>query len=161
MRKSKLLGFFILIIIVICSCNSGKEKVIEGDLYFYRFDLYRIFDWPDSTMTEFENNVLHANLDTFNRKDKDFVDLVKYAINKKLTRQPYVWILCNNKEFMLFLDQQDYDKVKDYTWYDLTAEHKKIHIKVKAYNISYKELKALKCSQILDLKKIEGETKYK
>ena len=161
MRKSKLLGFIIFIIIVVYSCNSGKEKVIEADLYFNRFDLYRIFDWPDSTMNEFENNVLHANLDTFNRKDKEFIDLIKYAISKKLTRQPYVWILSNNKELMLFLDQQDYDKLKDYKWYDLTAEHKKVHIKAKAYNVSYKELKALKCSKILDLNKVEGETKYK
>jgi len=161
MTNSKFVGFFIVITIVICSCNSGKEKVIEGDLFFMRFDFYRIFDLPDSTLTKFEHDMLQVNSDTCNRKDKDFIDLVKYAIKNKLTRQPYVWILIKGKEYRLFLDQQDYDKLKNYEWSELTDEHKKIYIKAIVFNVSFKELKAYKCTKLLDFRKIDGETNYK
>ena len=161
MTKLKLLGFLILIIIVGFSCNSGKKKVIEGDLYFDRIDLYRIFDWPDSSLTKLENYMIQVNIDTVKRgKDRDFVELVKYAITNKLTRQPYVWILYKYKEFRLFLDQQDYDKLKNYKWFELTDEHKKIHLKAVVNNVSFKEFKAFKCAKLLDFKKIDGETKY-
>ncbi|NVN94867.1 MAG: hypothetical protein HXX18_06245 [Bacteroidetes bacterium] len=160
MTNSKLTGFTILLVIVIASCISGKQKVIEGDLYFNRIDLYRIFDSPDSTLTKIEHEMLQVNSDTCNQKDKDFIDLVKYAIKNKLTRQPYVWILIKGKEYRLFLDQQDYDKLKNYELSELTDEHKKIYIKAIACNVSYKELKAVKCTKLLDFKKIDGETKY-
>lgn len=161
MIKLKYIGLIFSIFILIYSCNPNKQRAIEGDLYFVRVDLYRIFDWPDSTLTQFEQNYLQLNCDTCDSKEKNFLDLVKYAINKKLTRQPYVWIIINGKEFMLFLDRQDYDKLKDYKWYELTDEHKKIHIKVIAYDISFKDLKALKCTKLIGLDKISGDTKYK
>lgn len=160
MTNSKLTGFTILLVILITSCISGKQKVIEGDLYFNRIDLYRIFDSPDSTLTKIEHEMLQVNSDTCNQKDKDFIDLVKYAIKNKLTRQPYVWILIKGKEYRLFLDLQDYDKLKNYELSELTDEHKKIYIKAIVYNVSFKDLKAVKCTKLLDFKKIDGETKY-
>lgn len=161
MNHSKLIGFIVSLTLLIGACNSGKQRIIEGDLYFYGIDLYRIFDLPDSTLTKFEHQMLQVNCDTCNRKDKDFIDLVKYAIKNKLTRQPYVWILINGKEYRLFLDQRDYAKLKNFEWSYLTQEHKKIYIKAMVYNVSFKELKAVKCVKLLDFKKIDGETKYK
>jgi hypothetical protein len=160
MNNSKLLGLITLITMAIYSCSSGKEKVIEGDLCFKRIDLYCIFDWPDSTLTKFEHEMLQVNSDTFNRNDKDFSDLIKYAINKKLTRQPYVWIIIEGKEFRMFLDRQGYDKLENYKWFELTNDHKKIHIKAVAYNVSFKDLKAVRCTKLLDIEEIDGETKY-
>ena len=104
--------------------------------------------------------MIQVNSDTCNQKGKDFIDLVKYAIKNNLTRQPYVWILIKGKEYRLFLDQQDYEKLKNYELSELTDEHKKIYIKAIVYNVSFKDLKAVKCTKLLDFKKIDGETKY-
>ena len=149
-------------LVLLTSCMSHKYTTIEGDLYFQLIDLLKVYDAPDSIITRIETEFPKINIDTIPQNDRKFYDLVKYGIDNKLLRTPYIWLETKKgKKLMLFMDKDKFQQFDSLRCFDLREHKKKIHILAKAQNISYQDLTAFKVIELIKVGKIDGETMYK
>ncbi len=130
-----------------------SNKIIEGDLYFSFFRLSSYYNLSDS--------IIHR-LDSIFNSDKNFKIgnsiYEKYNILKKenLLYSPFIELkLDNDSVITLYTNNNDYEKIKLNKIKDLQANFKKIRIKA---NCRYLGYNLYKCNNILELKKIDGQT---
>ena len=151
---------FIFFVFVVIGCtNQTKHEMIKGDLYFRLFDLYRFFDAPDSVLVKFENSVKSLDLDSLNSQERKYYEILKYAIDNNLLRQPYIWIRIDSiKTQRMFVDNNTYDLLKEYNWSDLKKENKKVQIEAEVLTLKIDSMEAYQAVKIFKISKIEGRT---
>jgi hypothetical protein len=153
-----------LISILISSCQSDREKTIEGDLYFKLVDIERFFDAPDSTLTAIEHLVKKLNEGNSSEQDRENLTHFKFMVDNGLLREPFIWLkLDNDDNRILFLDSSEYVQFGQYKWSNLSRSNQKVRIKaiVKEFEYPYyfaKTTTAYKVVRILSVNKIEGMT---
>lgn len=149
------------ILLTICSCQTNNKKIVEGDLYFKLID-FRFFDSPDSVLTKIKTSVKTVNKDTLTEQDLNLFYLLEFMTDKQLLRKPYVRIRLDDGEIiMVFVDLNDYEKLKDYNYNDLVRENKKIRIKAEVFKLKYDSLTAYETSKLISIDRIDGKTYWK
>lgn len=62
---------------------------------------------------------------------------------------------------MVFLDTNDYRKIKDYNHNDLVRDNKKVRIKAEVSELKYDSLTAYETIKLISIDKIDGKTYWK
>ncbi len=146
-------GFLSLMVLLLLFGFGNSNKTIEGDLYFGFFRFGNFYNLPDSTIKK-----LDSILNSAPRTNEDKVLFVKYKILKKenLLHSPFVELkLDNDSIIILYLNNTDYGRIKIHKIKDLQDNLKKIRLKVNCKNLGYN---LFKCENILEMKKINGQT---
>jgi len=152
--------FTILTILVLCTaCQSDNKKIIEGDLYFKLIDFQRFYDGPDSILVKIETSVRNVSKDTLTEQDKKIYDLLKFMVDKRLLRKPFIRLRQDDGTIeMVFIDSTDYKQIKEYNHNDLVSEDKKIRVRAEVIEIKYDSLTAYKTIKLISIDKIDGKT---
>jgi hypothetical protein len=160
----KHLTYIVIVFACVISCQSDKEKIVEGDLYFKLFDFERYFDAPESSLVHIENAVKSMGGDTLTKQDLAF----KYLVEHNLLRKPFIRIrLYNGDNKILLLDSADYSQFVQYKWSDLVRNKEKVRIKVAVREFDYPHFlideteRAYDGLKVLSVDKVEGETYWK
>jgi len=155
----KLVLSILSVLILCCSCQSVKQQTIEGDLYFKLVDFQRIFDTSDSILTKIETSVRTVNYDTLTASDKKSYELLKFLVEEKLLRKPFIRLRLDNGSIkMVFLDIEDYQQLKNFNHNDLVLENKKIRVRAEVLKIKHDTLTAYKTIRVISIDKIDGKT---
>ncbi len=149
-----------IILIVLTSCSTSKNVLIEGDMYFQMVDFFNLNNAPDSLISKIENKVKQTNIDTLTSIDKKGYEMIQYAIKINILRKPYIRL--ETKEgniLMLYMDKDKYLQFDSLKCFDLRYEGKKIHIIAKAQDITFKDIKAYRLIRFKKINKINGDTR--
>lgn len=150
------------ILLTISSCQTNKIKTVEGDLYFKLIDFQRFFDAPDSVLTKIETSLKTVDMDTLTEQDKKNYNLLGFMADKQLLRNPFVRLRLDNGEIvMVFLNKNDYEKIKDYNYSDLVRDNKKIRIKADVSELKYDSFTAYESTKLISIDRIDGKTYWK
>lgn len=150
------------ILLTISSCQTNNIKPIEGDLYFKLIDFQRFFDAPDSVLTKIETSLKTVDMDTLTEQDKNNYNLFGFMADKQLLRKPFVRLRLDNGEIvMVFLNSNDYEKIKDYNYSDLVRDNKKIRIKADVSELKYDSFTAYESTKLISIDRIDGKTYWK
>lgn len=150
------------ILLTISSCQTNNIKTVEGDLYFKLIDIQRFFNAPDSVLTNIETSLKTVDKDTLSEQDKKIYNLLGFMADKQLLRKPYVRLRLDNGEIvMVFLDNNDYEKIKDYNYSDLVRDNKKIRIKAEVSELKNDSVTVYESSKLISIERIDGKTYWK
>lgn len=150
------------ILLTISSCQTNKIKTVEGDLYFKLIDFQRFFDAPDSVLTKIETSLKTVDKDTLTDQDKKNYNLFGFMADKQLLRKPFVRLRLDNGEIvMVFLNNNDYEKMRDYNHSDLVRDNKKIRIKANVSELKYDSFTAYESTKLISIDRIDGKTYWK
>ncbi len=145
--------------ITTASFQANDTRTVEGDLYFVAVDFFRYFDASDSVLTKLENSVKTTNKDTLDEHEKQMFELFGFMSEKRLLRKPFIRLRQDDGEIaLLFLDQPDYEKVKDKNRKDLVRQNKRIRIKAEVSEIKYDSLTAYEAIKVMSVDDLEGKT---
>jgi len=146
---------FLFIAISYYSCKQNQIN-LEGDLRFTFFRIGSFYNQPDSIVkdvTVYADTVNKANLREDEKRLLGMYDVLK---KEKLQYSPFVnLVLDHDSLIILYLNKEDYDKIKIYHRKELISEHKKIRIKVSAKALGYN---MYLCKQLVGVNKIDGQT---
>lgn len=147
------------ILVLISGCHTDNKKIVEGDLYFKLIEFQKFFNAPDSTLTKIETSLRTVNKDSLAEQDKKIYDLLQFMSDNKLLRKPFIKLRQDDgKIFMVFLDADDYKKIKDYNHNDLIRDNKKIRLKAEVSELKYDSLIAYEALKLISIDKIDGKT---
>lgn len=150
------------ILLTISSCQRNNIKTVEGDLYFKLIEFQRFFDAPDSVLTKIETSLKTVDKDTLTEQDKKNYNLLLFMADKQLLRKPFVRLRLDNGEIvMVFLNSNDYEKIKDYNYSDLVRDNKKIRIKADVSELKYDSFTAYESTKLISIDRIDGKTYWK
>ena len=120
----------LLLLIVFFSCDQKVETTrLTGDLYFGFFRIGSYYNQPDSLIEKYEKYFLTTNLDTLPREEKVLFDQYNKLKKHDLLYSPFVQVLVERDSIiMLYLNLEDYNKIKIYKRQKLQDENKKVQI---------------------------------
>ncbi len=153
----KLLPFLVLFMCVFNSCKTSQTKqTLTGDLYFSFFRFASYYNQPDSLVDQVKMYFDTLDIQTASEEDKHFVELYRIISDNKLIYKPYVDIFIEPDSIVkLYLNQEDYDKIKIHKRQDLQNNNKKIVISASVTDYS----KGIYfCDSLMNIKKVNGKT---
>ena len=153
------LNRLIIFLIIFCfSCNhEPKNEILIGDLYFSFFRIGNYYNQPDSLIKKYEDYFSTTNFETVSKEEKELFEQYKLLKKHDLLYNPFVEILTEKDSLIvkLYLEKQDYDKIKIYKRQDLQDNDKKVRIFSKVKRI---DNKLYFCENLDSLKVIDGKT---
>lgn len=148
---------FLILAIVFSSCNSKIEVTnLNGDLYFGFLRIGSYYNQPDSMIVKFEQFFTKSNFDNFNQDEKEIFGHYEKLKKLDLLYSPFVEILTDNDSVVnLYLELEDYNKIKIYKRQKLQDEKKKVRISALVRKI---DNKLYYCEKLEKVELIDGET---
>lgn len=145
---------YIATIICLLFIGCGYScKIIEGDLYFSFIRIGSLYNLPNITNDQLDsifNSIPRTNA------DNNFYEKYKILSKENLLNSPFIELkLDNDSVITLYLNKNDYDKIKINKVKDLQANFKKIRVKA---NCRYLGFNLYKCENFIEMKKIDGQT---
>ena len=151
MNKFKL--FFFIFILISC---SRKEKTIEGDIAFKTVDFSNYYGLNQNRIDKFD--IIIDSMRKIKNPSNDDLSFINYMDNLKkynLIKSPYIRLKTKDSIILVYLKDNDFEKVKNYNSNDLILKNKKIALKM---NIEIRGDKIYYCRELISVKEIEGET---
>ena len=153
----RLLSFLVLFMCLFSSCKTTKTKqTLTGDLYFSFFRFASYYNQPDTLVEKTKMYFDTLDIQTASNADKRFVELYKIVSDNKLIYKPYVDILIQPDSIVkLYLEKEDYEKIKIHKRQDLQDNNKKVIISASVIDYS----KGIYfCDSLINIKKEDGQT---
>lgn len=143
----------IILTFILLSCNSKTDK-IKGELYFKLVNI-----WPNDGSAESEIN---AYLKKIKNSDSAMENKVYFYFSNlkkhKLLSAPKIMIKTDSGEVKeVFLNQEEYQKVKNYNLMDLDAKGKKVTLLMKVEKLD-KDI--LFSNNIEYIKEVDGKSSW-
>ena len=156
MRAINLMSL-IIISIFLFPCNSQKQtSVLTGDLYFGFFRFASYYNQSDSLIDRFRLYFDTLDYDNASIDDRHFIDLYRIVENNGLIKKPYIDILVQTDSIVkLYLDIDDYNRIKVYKRKDLQDNNKKIVISANVLDYSGG---IYYCDSLISIDKVSGQT---
>lgn len=149
----------LVILVTTASFQANDTRTVEGDLYFVAVDFFRYFDASDSVLTKLEDSIKSVNKDTLDEHEKQMFELFGFMSEKRLLREPFIRLRQDDgKIALLFLNQPDYEKVKDKNRQDLVRQNKRIRIRAEVSEIKYDSLTVYEAIKLISVEELEGKT---
>lgn len=150
--------FLLLItIFILVSCNSNTE-IISGDLYFKQVDWLNYYGANDGNKQEVqeliralkENNSLSVTEEKIVKQHDKLEKL-------NLLESPYVRIKTEKDVKVVFMTEDDFEKVKEYRLQDLLESNQKVSLKLEVEKV---DADFFMCKKIIQLLKVSGVTPW-
>ena len=139
--------------------NGQTLATVEGYRFYKALDLFRVFDAPDSVLTDMENRFSRLNSADLSEKEMEEFGLILHTMENNLLRAPYVHIQTDREEeFMLFMDSLAYQRFEQFTLSELSEKGKKLRVIAEVENVSYRNMTAYKLKGKLTLDMVDGVT---
>ena len=118
--------FFLLAL----SCTQLKQtKRLKGDLYFSLLRIGSLYNQPDSVLKSFENFLDSVQYGSLSEEDRKFLKVYHVLDSSGLLFNPFVDVLVDNDSVVtIYLEEDDYSKIKKYKYRDLEAHYNKVRI---------------------------------
>lgn len=155
MKKSILLLLTTIFILVSCNLNT---EIISGDLYFKQVDWLNYYGANDGNKQEVqeliralkENNSLSVTEEKIVKQHDKLEKL-------NLLDAPYVRIKTEKDVKLVFMLEEDFEKVKEYKLQDLLETNQKVSLKIEVEEVSSD---VFLCKKIVELQKVSGVTPW-
>jgi hypothetical protein len=151
MNKLKLLiATFIFI-----SC-SLKDKIIEGDLAFKSVDISNYYGLDQKNIDRFDG-IIDSIRQIKNPSNNDLY-FINYMDNLKkynVIKSPCIRLKTKDSIRKVYLNANDFEKLKNYNSNDLILKNKKVTLKM---NIEIRGDKIYYCKELISIKEVYGET---
>ena len=148
-------GLLLIIAIIVISCSSGTET-INGDLYFKRIDFVNYYDANDSEKENIKN--LIKSIRQNNSKTIEEEKLIKHfdiLESLNLLESPYIRIKTDKEVKLVFMNKENFEKVKDFKLQNLLENNKKVNLKLE---VERKDSGVFLCKKIVEIQEISGKT---
>ena len=146
----------LLAVIVLLSCNN-KTGNIKGDLYFKLIDFPSFYETSTTNFTTFKKVIDSIkNKKSISKEEQNLVDYY-YKLEKfNLLKTPFIKIKTKENNIKkIFLNPKEYEKVRDFTWGDLTNKKKKVSLELKIIEL---DSSIYYSDEITSLKVVDGIT---
>jgi hypothetical protein len=151
MNKLKL--FFLVFILISCSRN---DKIIEGDLAFKTVDFSNYYGLNQNKIDKFDG-IIDSMLKIKNPSNDD-LSFLSYMDNLKkynVIKSPYIRLKTKDSIIIVYLKENDFEKVKNYNSNDLISNNRKINFKMK---IETRGKEIYYCKELISIKEVHGKT---
>jgi hypothetical protein len=151
MKKLKLL----VVTFIFISC-SPKDKMIEGDLAFKTVEIGNYYNLDQNGVDDWEK-VLDGIRQIKNPTANDMFILQYFDALKKhnVIKSPYIRLKTKDSIIIVYLKENDFEKLKNYNSNDLILKNKKITLKmnseIRGDNLYY-------CKELINVKEVDGRT---
>ncbi len=142
--------------IVFLSCNNKTEN-IKGDLYIKLIDFPNFYEASNANFAKFKKTIDSIkNQKNISKSEQNLVDYYRKLDKYNLLKTPSIKIRTKENNIKrIFLNPKEYEKVRNFTWGDLTNKKKKVSLELKVT-----ELDSLiyYSDEITSLKVVDGIT---
>ena len=147
--------FYLLIILTIISC--GKKEYTKADLSFKLISMASLYGSNEDGIQKFEKIIDSIRSDpNANKKDIDLCDFFARLKKNGLYTSPYIHLQIEADSLLIvYLDEIEYEKVKEFDHKDLVSRNKKIELQL---DIEKKDEGIFFANEIIGLKEVNGET---
>jgi hypothetical protein len=164
----KNLRLLFLTAFVLFSCDNtpnpiyGVEsdlKFFKGDLYFKLIDIGSLYNAPDSAVQHFEAIIAGMKAETgLSEDEKLFIQTIELLKKEKLLDKPYIKMKFDSQTVTVYLNEEDFEEVKDYNLDELLRENRKVEISFEGRVI---DNGIIKCEKLHSTIKTAGQTEWK
>src|SRR5690606_22525953 len=153
----KKLILLLITIFILISCNSNTE-IISGDLYFKQVDWLNYYRENDSNKQEIQElfQAIKAN-SSLSITEEKMVNQYGKLEKLNLLDAPYVRIKTEKDVKLVFMLEEDFEKVKEYKLQDLLETNQKVSLKIEVEEVSSD---VFLCKKIVELQKVSGVTPW-
>ncbi len=151
MKKLKLL----IVTLVLISC-SPNDKIIEGDIAFKSVDFSNYYGLDQKSIDKFD--VIIDSIRQINNPSNDDLSFINYMDNLKkynVIKSPYIRLKTKDSIIIVYLKENDYQKLKNYNSNDLISNNRKVSLKM---NIETRGDKIYYCKELIHVKEVDGRT---
>lgn len=150
--KAKILPL-LLLSLTLLSCK--KTITLKGDLYFKLIDLTSPSGLTDEKALNIEKTI---NSMASDKNNKEFIDYYKKVIKHNLLKNPYLQLETENGIKKVYLNSNEYDKIKNFKLSDLQEKSKKVTIELVAKEL---EEDVFYSEEIITIQEVDGKTPWK
>lgn len=151
MKKIKLL----IVTFIFISC-SPNYKIIEGDIAFKSVDFSNYYGLDQKSIDKFDGII--DSIRQIKNPSNDDLSFINYVDNLKkfnVIRSPYIRLKTKDSIIIVYLKENDFEKLKNYNSNDLILKNKKVTLKM---NIETRGDKIYYCKKLINVKEVDGET---
>src|SRR5690554_5926001 len=132
----KKLILLLITIFILISCNSNTE-IISGDLYFKQVDWLNYYRENDSNKQEIQElfQAIKAN-SSLSITEEKMVNQYGKLEKLNLLDAPYIRIKTEKDVKLVFMLEEDFEKVKEYKLQDLLETNQKVSLKIEVEEVS-------------------------
>jgi len=141
MKKLQYIFFISILFVLLIRCSNSRTT-IEGRYYQQKIEFYATYDLGDSLLIELENMAQIEINDTLSEKDKEFMRMIKHAVEYNLLRRPFIRLKATDgTKLMLYMGLEEFNYFKDCKLSEIRKGEKVIIIKAKVKDISFEDTK--------------------
>ena len=166
MKTTTLIG---LCFLTVLSCQTKIDnkieqrtasQEIEGELYFKLISLGSFYDFSDSTIWKFESMIDSLSIQkNISEQDQELIRTIKLLKENQLIHKPYFHLKIDSTQLLtVYLNEEEYQKVKQFDRQKLINENKKVAISLKGRIL---EDGIVDGYEILSTKKVDGKTYWR
>lgn len=146
------------IVIILLACNENSQN-IKGYLYIKLIDFPSFYDTSDANFKEFKKTIDKIRYqESISKNEQDLVDYYYKLEKLNLLKTPFIKIKTKENNIKkIFLNPREYEKVKKFTWGDLTSKKKKVSLELKIIEL---DSSLYYSDEIISLKVVDGTTYY-
>ena len=150
-------GLLFLFTFLLFGCNQTES--IKGDLYFILVDLTAPSGLSGEQALQIEKLVasMASDFENLDEKSKTFVTYYQNVIKHNLLQNPYLQLETENGIRKVYLNSNEYDKIKNFTLSDLKEKSKKVVIELKFKKF---EDDVFYSEEIISIKEVDGKTPW-
>ncbi|WP_186757342.1 hypothetical protein [Echinicola salinicaeni] len=150
----------ILLLLNLFSCNAKDEEILKGDLVFKMIDFASAYGGTDEQIEEL-NNYLYSIQGDENAQDWESETLSYFSKLKEndLFESPYIFVRPDHDSAIVtvFLNEEEFTKVKEYKRSSLMAESKKVELVLEVKKI---DSLLYFSDNVIDVTEVEGDTYF-
>src|SRR5690554_413067 len=144
-------------IFMLISCNSNT-KIISGDLYFKQVDWLNYYGANDGDKQEVQELIRALKENNSLRVTEEKIVKQHDKLEKlNLLESPYVRIKTEKDVKVVFMTEDDFEKVKEYRLQDLLESNQKVSLKLEVEKV---DDDFFMCKKIIQLHKVSGLTPW-
>jgi len=153
----KKLILLLITIFILISCNSNTE-IISGDLYFKQVDWLNYYRENDSNKQEIQElfQAIKAN-SSLSITEEKMVNQYGKLEKLNLLDTPYIRIKTKKDVKVVFMTEEDFEKVREYNLQDLLETNQKVNLKLEVEEV---DTDFFMCKQIIEFYKVSGVTPW-
>jgi hypothetical protein len=153
----KKLILLLITIFILISCNSNTE-IISGDLYFKQVDWLNYYRENDSNKQEIQElfQAIKAN-SSLSITEEKMVNQYGKLEKLNLLDTPYIRIKTEKDVKVVFMTEEDFEKVREYNLQDLLETNQKVNLKLEVEEV---DTDFFMCKQIIEFYKVSGVTPW-
>jgi hypothetical protein len=153
-----IIGLITVILLWTCQKNVPTDE-ISGDLYFGLFRIGSYYNQPDSIIQWYETYFDTTDFELESNNEQQLFSAYQKLKKHDLLYKPFVQLLIQEDSIIrLYLDEEDYAKIKVHKRKNLRAQNKKVIIRSQANQI---DPGIYQCIDLTGIEVVNGQTLQK